>query len=166
MSSPLGGGGAGAARPPARGGGGGGGGGPPALFDGFPRTHGQAVALDQSLAARRASISAVLRLDVPAPQLIARLTGRRVCVNCGAVYHVEFNPPRRRDVCDVCGGKLVQREDDTQAAVEKRLALYREQTEPLLTYFAERGVVVAVDGDQSIEAVTDALVQAVEKLAP
>lgn len=137
-----------------------------ALFDGFPRTRGQAAALDGALAVRGEGISAVVRLDVPAPVLIARLTGRRVCANCGAVYHVAFNPPRSPNVCDVCGGTLVQREDDTREAVEKRLALYVEQTEPLLTYYGERGVVVAVDGDQSIEAVTDALVQAVEKLVP
>lgn len=137
-----------------------------ALFDGFPRTPGQAVALDRVLASQGEAISAVVRLDVPAPVLIARLTGRRVCATCGAVYHVEFNPPRVAGVCDACGGALVQREDDTRAAVEKRLTLYAEQTQPLLTFYGERGLVVGVDGDQPIEVVTDALVQAVETLVP
>lgn len=137
-----------------------------ALFDGFPRTPGQAQSLDRALAERREAISVVIRLDVPPPVLIARLTGRRVCASCGAVYHVEFNPPRFSGVCDACGGKLVQREDDSQAAVEKRLALYAEQTEPLLAHYAERGLVVAVDGNQPIEVVTDALVKAVETLVP
>jgi len=137
-----------------------------ALFDGFPRTRPQAEALDRALAARGEAISAVLRLDVPLPVLIERLTGRRVCASCGAVYHVAFNPPRQPGVCDACGGELVQREDDTREAVEKRLALYAEQTEPLLTYYAERGIVVAVDGDQPIEVVTDALAEAVARLVP
>ncbi len=137
-----------------------------ALFDGFPRTRGQAEALDRALAERGEAISAVVRIDVPAPVLIARLTGRRVCGGCGAVYHLEFHLPRASGVCDVCGGELIQREDDTRAAVEKRLALYASQTEPLLSYYAERGLVAAVDGGQAIEAVTDAIVAAIETLVP
>ncbi len=137
-----------------------------ALFDGFPRTRRQAEALDGALAERGESISAVVRIDVPAPVLIARLTGRRVCASCGAVYHVEFKPPHLPGVCDVCGGQVVQREDDTREAVEKRLALYASQTEPLLSYYAERGVVATVNGNQAIEAVTDAIVTAIETLVP
>ena len=137
-----------------------------ALFDGFPRTQGQAEALDRALDERDEAISAVVRIDVPAPVLIARLTGRRGCASCGAVYHVEFKPPHLPGICDICGGQLVQREDDTREAVEKRLALYASETEPLLSYYAERGLVAAVNGNQAIEAVTDAIVAAIETLVP
>lgn len=126
-----------------------------ALFDGYPRTRAQAEALDAALAARGGALCAVVRIDVPIETLVARLAGRRVCKRCGAVYHVEFNPPRRDGVCDVCGGEVAQREDDTPAAVRKRLDLYAAQTEPLLGYYQGRGLVVAVDGDQAIDAVTD-----------
>ena len=137
-----------------------------ALFDGFPRTKAQAEALDEVLRARSEEITVVVRLDVPLEVLIARLSGRRVCANCGAVYHVVFNPPKVAGLCDLCGGDLIQREDDTSEAVAKRLALYASQTEPLLAYYGDRGLVVAIDGDQAIEAVTDALVQAVETFRP
>jgi adenylate kinase len=137
-----------------------------ALFDGFPRTRAQAEALDRALADRGEQVSAVVRIDVPSSVLIERLSGRRVCASCGAVYHLAFNPPRGAGRCDRCGGDLVQREDDTPEAVAKRLAIYATQTEPLLAYYRERGLVVAVDGDQPIEAVTDAMVKAVEDLLP
>ncbi len=137
-----------------------------ALYDGFPRTRRQAEALDAVLARRGEAITAVVRLDVPRDQLVQRLTGRRVCARCGHVYHVEFNPPHRLGVCDVCGGELIQREDDTPAAVERRLDLYYAETAPLLDYYQARGLVTAVNGDQPIERVTDEIVSAVERVAP
>ena len=137
-----------------------------ALFDGFPRTPGQAEALDAALARRGEAISSVIQIDVPVARLVDRLTGRRVCKNCGAVYHVEFNPPRQPGVCDVCGGQLVQREDDTPAAVQKRLDLYFAQTAPLLAYYRDRGLVVAVDGDRPIPAVTEAILEALASPPP
>ena len=137
-----------------------------ALFDGFPRTRAQAEALDAALAKRGESLSRVIRLDVPTETLVARLAGRRVCQRCGTVYHVEFNPPRRPGACDRCGGEVVQRADDTPAAVKKRLDLYFEQTEPLLAYYRERGLVTDVDGDRPIETVTDEIVRVVEGVPP
>ena len=137
-----------------------------ALFDGFPRTRAQAEALDAALARRGAAISAVIQIDVPFESLVARLAGRRVCRRCGAVYHVDFNPPRQPGICDRCGGEVIQREDDTAEAVKKRLGLYFRETEPLLTYYRERGIVAVVDGNQPIDVVTEDIVRAITVAAP
>ncbi len=136
------------------------------MFDGFPRTHGQAEALDSALARRNAEITVVIRIDVPREILIARLSGRRVCRNCGTVYHIEFNPPRIEGVCDRCGGVVAQREDDTPEAVKKRLDLYFRETAPLLSYYEQRGLLAVVDGDQAIDTVTDAIEEAVATFPP
>jgi adenylate kinase len=135
------------------------------LYDGFPRTRGQAAALDAALAKRGDAISAVVEIEVPTAKLVSRLAGRRVCRDCGRVYHVEFQPPREPGSCDVCGGSVIQREDDTPAAVQKRLDLYFAQTEPVLAYYRDRGLVATVDGDQPIPGVTEAIVAAIERLA-
>jgi len=137
-----------------------------ALFDGFPRTSGQAEALDAALTSRNAEITAVIRIDVPRETLISRLSGRRVCRNCGTVYHIKFNPPRAEGVCDRCGCEVAQREDDTPDAVQKRLDLYFSETAPLLTYYEQRGLLAVVNGDQPIELVTDAIEEAVVRFAP
>ncbi|MDP9364678.1 MAG: adenylate kinase [Chloroflexota bacterium] len=136
-----------------------------ALFDGFPRTQAQAEALDSLLERQGEAIAAVVKIDVPFDVLVERLAGRRVCRRCGAVYHVQFNPPSRDGVCDRCGGEVVQREDDTPAAVRKRLELYARETEPLIAYYRRRGLVADVDGDRPIDEVTDAVVAAVARLA-
>ncbi len=133
-----------------------------ALFDGFPRTASQASALDDILAGFGESVTAVVEIDVPRDVLIERLAGRRVCTSCGAVFHLEANPPKIDGVCDVCGGSLIQRDDDQPAAIARRLALYDEQTAPLLGYYREQGKLVAVDGNQGIETVTAALMAAIE----
>jgi adenylate kinase len=133
-----------------------------ALFDGFPRTTAQAEGLDQTLAARSEQIAAVVEIAVPRPHLVERLAGRRVCPICGATYHLEFNPPRVPGLCDKEGAELIQRADDTPDAINRRLDLYFEQTEPLLAYYEARGLLKRVDGDQPIEAVTDQLVAAIE----
>ena len=137
-----------------------------ALFDGFPRTRAQAEALDATLARRSATISVVIQIEVPFETLVARLAGRRVCKRCGAVYHVDFNPPSRPGICDRCGGEVMQREDDRAEAVEKRLSLYFRETEPLLTYYRERGILAAVDGNQPIDVVTEDIARAVAVAAP
>lgn len=136
-----------------------------ALFDGFPRNREQAEALDAALGRRGETITAVVRIEVPLETLVARLAGRRVCKRCGAVYHVEFNPPAQDGVCDRCGGEVVQREDDTPAAVTKRLEIYFRETEPLLGYYQQRGLVAAVDGDRPIDEVTDEMVTVIERMA-
>lgn len=133
-----------------------------ALFDGFPRNRVQAEALDDLLDRRHERIGAVVLLQVPTDVLVRRLAGRRVCEQCGAIYHVETNPPKHVGVCDRCGGRVVQREDDTPAAITRRLETYFAQTEPLLAYYRERGLLREVGADRPIEAVTDAIVDALD----
>jgi adenylate kinase len=136
-----------------------------ALYDGFPRTFGQAAALDAMLTRRGEEITAVIAIDVPRETLIERLAGRRVCSVCGRVYNVISDPPNVTGQCDVEGGRLIQRADDTAEAVAKRLDLYDIETAPLLDRYAERGVLVHVDGNRPIEEVTDAIVAAIENRA-
>lgn len=133
-----------------------------ALYDGFPRTQSQADALDGALERRGEAITAVVQIDVPRQKLVERLAGRRVCASCGAVFHIEFNPPRVDDVCDRCGGELRQRPDDTPGAIEKRLDLYEQETAPLIDHYRKRGLVQFVNGDQDIDRVTNDIAQAVQ----
>jgi adenylate kinase len=128
-----------------------------ALFDGFPRNAAQADVLDQQIAARGETLEAVVHIDVPRDVLMERLTGRLTCRNCGRTYHQRFNPPQHDGVCDVCGGELYVRSDDTEDAVARRLEIYYEQTEPLLNRWRERGIVRDVNGNQEIDAVTDSI---------
>jgi adenylate kinase len=132
-----------------------------ALLDGFPRTIAQAEALDRALAERGHSIGVVPYIAVPDEVLVERVSGRRLCRVCGEAYHVKFNPPERPGVCDNDGGELYQRDDDRPETVRKRLQVYWEQTSPLIDYYRDRGVLVEVDGDQSIEAVQEELRAAV-----
>lgn len=134
-----------------------------ALFDGFPRNRVQAEALDTALMERHERVGAVVQLQVPAEVLITRLAGRRVCEQCGAIYHVDTNPPMRPGICDRCGGRVVQREDDTPEAIKRRLETYVEQTEPLLAYYRDRGLVLTVCANRPIEAVTDAIIEALDR---
>lgn len=136
-----------------------------ALFDGFPRTETQAKALDDILANQNVALNAVIEIDVPREKLIARLGGRRTCESCGAVYHVESDPPQIEGICDKCGGKLMQREDDKPEAIKRRLALYDDQTKPLLDYYRAKGVLVTVDGDQHIDVVTSDIFAALKERA-
>jgi adenylate kinase len=136
---------------------------PGALYDGFPRTAGQANALDELLARRGEQLMAVIAIDVPRDTLIERLAGRRVCSVCGRVYNIVSDPPLVAGRCDVDGGTLIQRADDTPEAVAKRLDLYDVETAPLTERYAERGILLRVNGDQSIDAVTEAIVSAIEQ---
>lgn len=136
-----------------------------ALFDGFPRTRAQAEGLDGILDRRGERIASVVEIQVPIDVLVRRLTGRRVCKNCGATYHVEFDPPRQDGVCDRCGGELIQRPDDQPEPINRRLSLYFEQTAPLLDYYRDLGLLVTVDGDRSMEDVTTDIVRSVRRHA-
>jgi adenylate kinase len=133
------------------------------LLDGFPRTHAQASALEQRLA-RHSSGAPVdvraLNLEVPESELVERLTGRLTCRKCGAMFHARFSPPKVPSRCDACGGELYQRDDDQQAVVAKRLAVYREQTMPLLDFYAQRGLLRSIDGNRSPREVSAALLRA------
>lgn len=120
------------------------------LLDGFPRTVGQAHFLDGALAEMERSIGRVILIEVEEEELISRLTGRRVCRDCGSNYHVKHSPPQVRNVCDQCGGELYQREDDSLGTVKERLKVYREQTVPLIDYYRERGLLTALDGNTEV----------------
>lgn len=124
-----------------------------ALLDGFPRTIAQAEALDQALAAQGHKISLVPNIAVPDEVLVERVGGRRICRTCGESYHVQFNLPKQPGVCDKDGGELYQRDDDKPETVRKRLEVYWEQTSPLIDYYRDQGVLVEINGDQSIQAV-------------
>ena len=125
------------------------------LFDGFPRTVPQAEALDQLLADRDTPLDVVLELVIDHEDVVRRLTGRRTCAGCGRIFHVDFDPPTAEGVCDACGGELVQREDDTEAVVRNRLEVYREQTEPLVAFYGERGLVRQLPATGSMDEVTE-----------
>ena len=121
------------------------------ILDGFPRTVNQALALEEMLKGKGEKISKVLFFDVPDEVIIDRLSGRRVCSKCGAVYHVKYNPPKVEGVCDLCGGSLVQRDDDREEVVKKRLEVYRKQTQPLIEFYQDRGIIYRLDAEKGVE---------------
>lgn len=126
------------------------------LLDGFPRTVNQADALEKVLKEMNKKIDYVINMTADRETLINRVIYRRVCKNCGAVYHVYNIPPKVEGICDVCGGELIQRKDDTKETVEKRLDVYEGQTKPLIDYYANKGLLSQVDGSKSIlEAFSD-----------
>ncbi|UCC64873.1 MAG: adenylate kinase [Anaerolineae bacterium] len=124
-----------------------------ALLDGFPRTIAQAEALDRELAARGHKISIVPNVVVPDEVLVERVSGRRLCRRCGEAYHIHFNPPQQAGVCDKDGGELYQRDDDNPETVRQRLKVYWQQTSPLIDYYRNQGLLVEINGDQTIDAV-------------
>ncbi len=128
-----------------------------ALLDGFPRTVPQAQALDARLAELGWCLQVVLYIRVSEEVLLRRLAGRWICRKCGAVYHIEFRPPARPGVCDKCGGPLYQRSDDREETARRRLQVYFRQTAPVLEYYENQGLLVEIDGEQSIENVYHAL---------
>ena len=123
------------------------------LLDGFPRTIAQAEALDAFLAKNGVKLDAVLDVNVPAEILVRRMVGRRVCKTCGATFHVEFNAPKVEGICDNCGAKLIQRPDDTEETAVNRLAVYDNNTAPLLDFYAKKNLLKTVNGDQPLEKV-------------
>lgn len=123
------------------------------LLDGFPRTLAQAEALDDLLSSMNRSIDYVLHVDVEKDELIQRLTGRRICPECGTAYHVIFNPPKVEGVCDKDGATLIQREDDQPSTVKNRLEVNLEQTQPMLDFYSNKGDLVTINGSQEIDKV-------------
>lgn len=123
------------------------------LLDGFPRTIPQAEALQEITNKLGKALNYVIHVDVPEQKLIARLTGRRVCPTCGTTYHIDNNPPKQNGICDKDGAALVQRDDDTEETVQKRLSVNIEQAKPLLDFYKNQGVLISVDGDQPIDDV-------------
>lgn len=124
------------------------------ILDGFPRTLKQAEALSDLLQMKGRNLDAVVNFDVDPEELIRRLSGRRVCRKCGAAYHISFAPPSKKDRCDGCGGDLYQREDDKRETIEKRLAIDRAETRPVISFYDRRGLVKNVSGLGTAEEVS------------
>jgi adenylate kinase len=132
------------------------------LLDGFPRTVAQADALSKMLADRGQKIQRVLFITASKEVLIERLGHRMTCSNCGTIYNAQTQLPKNARVCDVCGGEVIQRSDDTPDTQRKRIEVYLEQTIPLVDYFEQRGLLVTIQGEQSIDRVYDDLLHAIE----
>ncbi len=130
------------------------------ILDGFPRTIPQAEALD----GMGIKIDAVLDIEVPDEEIVARMSGRRVCESCGASYHVLYKQPKEDGKCDSCAGALVQRKDDHPDTVKERLAVYHTQTEPLKEYYSKQGKLLVVHGQDAVEATTKLVLEALEDL--
>ncbi len=133
------------------------------LLDGFPRTVEQAEALDEVLQELGMNIDAVVNVEVPEEELVARLTGRRVCQKCGATYHVKHNPPKVRNICNHCGGELYQRSDDTIDTVKERLTVYNTQTMPIIEFYKRKGNYISVDGSKPISSVSEEIIEKLNK---
>lgn len=130
------------------------------ILDGFPRTIPQAEYLEDALAKMGKKLDVVLNIDVRDDVIVRRLSGRRVCSSCGAPYHVSNNPPKADGVCDTCGGSVVQRDDDREETVAKRLKTYHDQTEPLIDFYGRKGYLKTVDGEGSVEETLDRTIKA------
>ncbi|MEW6152868.1 MAG: adenylate kinase [Actinomycetota bacterium] len=129
------------------------------ILDGFPRNAEQARALDDEMG--HDAVDLVVELDVPTEMVLRRIASRRVCLSCGAPYGVD-NLPKQEGTCDLCGGRVVQRDDDTEAAIKRRLDLYNSQTEPLVAYYLSQDKLVAVDGTGEADAVTARLLRGID----
>ena len=139
------------------------------ILDGFPRTLAQADGLDRLLKSIGETLDGVVYFEVAEPELLRRLTGRRVCRKCQATYHVVSAPPKREGVCDQCGGALFQSEDDSEATVRNRLAVYGQQTAPLLDHYRDRGLLLTVPGRGGVDEVRETIRRATKqtkKVAP
>ncbi|MCI8281296.1 MAG: adenylate kinase [Lachnospiraceae bacterium] len=128
------------------------------VLDGFPRTIPQAEALDEALKGLGESMDYAIDVDVPDENIINRMSGRRACLDCGATYHIVTIPTKVEGICDVCGSKVVLREDDKPETVQKRLEVYHAQTQPLIDYYKGQNILKTVDGTQPMEAVFGAIV--------
>ena len=131
------------------------------LLDGFPRTVAQAKALEKLLESQDIRLTAVFDYELPIEQIVARISGRRTCAKCKAVYHVATRPPKVADVCDQCGGKLLQREDDRPEAVKVRMEAYQKSTKPLIDFYQQRGLLVTIAADGSPEEIYQRTLKAV-----
>jgi adenylate kinase len=125
------------------------------ILDGFPRTEPQAEALDEAMEDLGRDLTAAVLIQVPDEEVVRRLSGRRICAKKGHVFHVEFDPPKNEDVCDVCGARLLIRDDDKPEVVQHRLETYREKTEPLIDYYERAGILRRVDGALDKDEVSD-----------
>ena len=127
------------------------------VLDGFPRTIPQAEALDKALAALGQKVDYAINVEVPDENIVTRMGGRRACVGCGATYHLDYAPTKKEGICDACGRELILRDDDKPETVTKRLNVYHEQTQPLIDYYTQAGILKEVDGTVDIEEVFRAI---------
>ncbi|WP_298125797.1 adenylate kinase [uncultured Clostridium sp.] len=127
------------------------------LLDGFPRTVAQAEALQEFLESRDEKLDTALCIEVPSSFILERMTGRRVCLSCGASYHIKFNSPAVDGVCDVCGDNIIQRKDDVEETVKERLDVYERQTQPLIDFYKEKNLLSTVDGTKAINEVFEGI---------
>jgi adenylate kinase len=134
------------------------------LLDGYPRTVTQAVALDKMLDEMNTKLDAVINILSSHDVLFERMEQRRVCKDCGATYHLKFKKPAQEGVCDVCGGELYQRQDDTHESVERRLEIYETKTKPLLDYYADKGILYNINGMQTFDKVTSDIMMVLEEI--
>jgi len=134
------------------------------LLDGFPRTLAQLEFLEDFLGRRASRLHGVFSLDIPNERLIERLTGRRICETCAALYHVQSLPPRQEGICDACGGRLVQRKDDNRESIQERLAAYERQTEPVLRALEGEGKLIRIPADRPREAIYGEIAERVQAL--
>ena len=129
------------------------------VLDGFPRTIPQAQVLEDALARQGEKIDYAVNVDVPDENIVRRMSGRRACLKCGATYHVEHIPPKAEGICDTCGSELVLRDDDRPEPVQNRLKVYHDQTQPLIDFYAARGVLKTVDGTADMQDVFSAITE-------
>ena len=132
------------------------------VLDGFPRTIPQAEVLDSELSKNGDSIDFAIDVDVPDDNIIKRMSGRRACLTCGATYHVVHVPPKKEGVCDKCGSELVLRDDDKEETVKNRLAIYHQQTQPLIDFYNNKGILKSVDGTVDMMDVFNSIIKIVE----
>lgn len=132
------------------------------ILDGFPRTIPQAECLDKALDALNDKIDFAVNVEVPDENIIRRMSGRRACLSCGRTYHIVYNPPKEEGICDECKKELVLRDDDKPETVEKRLKVYHEQTQPLIDYYRNKGVLAEVDGTKDMQEVFTAITDVLE----
>ncbi|SFI35088.1 Adenylate kinase [Tindallia magadiensis] len=135
------------------------------LLDGFPRTVVQAEALDNYLDSHGLNLDVVLNIHVEKDVLIERAVGRRVCKNCGATYHIAFQPVKEAGICDACGGEVAQRDDDKKETAEKRIKVYFDETEPLIEYYKLKDLLKTIDGEKAIETVSHSIMMAVKEIS-
>ncbi|NBK97618.1 MAG: adenylate kinase [Erysipelotrichia bacterium] len=133
------------------------------LLDGYPRNLAQAKAFDELVKGSDLEIDKVITLEIPFEKLAERITGRRLCSDCGEIYHTSNKPSKKEGICDQCGGKLYQRKDDTMESLSVRLEEYSNNTEPVLDYYKEKGLLVVINADQKAEKVWEDTLKAIEE---